>query len=83
MLKAHSWADVSVGDMHVRNPDGSVRQDPYKTFKDRVRKFLCIIPREITVVYYFIYLSIKIMSLIIYQMLSVIMNFEVILFDSS
>ena len=36
MLKAHSWADVSVKDMHLRQPDGSLKQDTYKAFKDRV-----------------------------------------------
>ncbi|KAL4217464.1 hypothetical protein ACF0H5_023914 [Mactra antiquata] len=38
MLKAHSWADVSVGDMHIRNSDGTLKQDPYKIFKDKFKK---------------------------------------------
>ncbi|XP_053385617.1 uncharacterized protein LOC123539311 isoform X2 [Mercenaria mercenaria] len=38
MLKAHSWADVSVKDMHLRQPDGSLKQDPYKAFKERFKK---------------------------------------------
>ncbi|XP_060562175.1 homeobox protein 2-like isoform X2 [Ruditapes philippinarum] len=38
MLKAHSWADVSVKDMHLRQPDGSLKHDPYKAFKDRFKK---------------------------------------------
>lgn len=37
MLKAYSWADVNV-DVQLRQPDGSVKQDPYKVFKDKIKK---------------------------------------------